>query len=117
LKKEPQRRAKAGQRIPLKQLLRGGLATFRKHRDYGHREIQTYADRFRFLSELLTCHTAKPVGEARVPEVGCGQRALMPLLSAARGAAAHAVDVEWPTHDLHVLDFLRVLKENGTDLV
>jgi SAM-dependent methyltransferase len=105
----------AGQRIPLRQLVRGALTTFRKHRDYGDREIQTYAERFDFLSGFLTRHTGRSVSEARVLEVGCGQRALMPLLFAARGAEAHALDVERPTYDLHAFDFLRILKENGPD--
>jgi SAM-dependent methyltransferase len=112
---EPQRRAMAGLRIPLKHVLLGGVATFRKHRSYGHREVQTYAARFRFLSDLLRSQTGKPVRGCRILEVGCGQRALVPLLFAAEGAEAHAIDVERPTYDMHASDFLRILKENGLD--
>jgi len=86
---------------------------YRKHSRYTGREVETHRRRYEFLAELLTSSTGRHVRAARVLEVGCGQRAVMPLLFAAKGAEASAVDVEIPTYDMSMTSFFAVLRHNG----
>jgi SAM-dependent methyltransferase len=113
--KAPQRRAMAGQLIPVWHILRNGLKAYWIHRRYRSREIRTCLDRFRFLSDKLARHTGRSLASSRILDVGCGQRALMPLLFAAHGAEAYGVDVERPTYQFSAKGFLRILRESGVD--
>jgi len=108
-----QRRAMAGQAIPLFRTARNALQMYRNHRRFTGREVEICRRRYDSLSQLLERSTGRSVRGARVLEVGCGQRAVMPLLLAARGAKARAVDVEMPTYRLGVRSFLGVLSRNG----
>jgi len=108
-----QRRAMAGRGIPLPRAIRNARQMYQKHRKYTEREVETYRARFELLAGLLERSTGKLVREAAVLEVGCGQRAVIPLLFAARGAEACAVDVEMPTYRMGVPGLLRMLRNNG----
>jgi len=108
-----QRRAMAGQGIPLFRTIRNALQMYHKHRKYTDREVETYRQRYEFLVGLLKRSTGKPACGSRILEVGCGQRAVMPLLFAANGAEACAVDVETPTYRMNVPSFFRTLRNNG----
>jgi SAM-dependent methyltransferase len=108
-----QRRAMAGQGIPPFQAIRNASQMYRKHFMYTGREVETYRQRYELLARLLMDSTGRSLSGSRVLEVGCGQRAVMPLLFAARGAEASAVDVEIPTYDMNVRSFFRVLRRNG----
>jgi SAM-dependent methyltransferase len=103
----------AGQGIPLLRTMRNALQMYNKHRKHTDREVEIYHQRYEFLVALLKKATGKPVSEARVLEVGCGQRAVVPLLFAANGAEVCAVDVEPPTYRMSVLSFFRTLRNNG----
>jgi len=108
-----QRRAMAGQGIPILRAIRNASQMYRKHLKYTEREVQTYQERYELLANLLTAYTGRPVFGSRILEVGCGQRAVMPLLFAAKGADASAVDVEIPTYTMNAKTLLGVLKRNG----
>jgi len=108
-----QRRAMAGQAIPLFRTARNALQMYRNHRRFTGREVEICRQRYDFLAQLLERSTGRPVHGACVLEVGCGQRAVMPLLFAARGAKARAVDVEAPTFRMSVKSFFKVLRSNG----
>lgn len=103
----------AGQGVPILRGIRNAFQMYRKHLRYTDREVLTYRQRFEMLRELLVSATGKPVNGARVLEVGCGQRAVLPLIFAAYGAAASAVDVEIPTYRLDSSRLLKVLRRNG----
>jgi len=108
-----QRRAMAGQRISFLRTIRNASQMYLKHLRYTDREVQMYRRRFEMLRDLLAFSTGKSVSGVRVLEVGCGQRAVLPLLFAANGAEASAVDVEIPTYQLGFLRFFEVLRRNG----
>jgi SAM-dependent methyltransferase len=110
-----QKRAMAGQRIPLTEKLRNGWQIFKEHRSNAWGGAQTYVERYRLLSGLLDDFTDTPVASSRVLEVGCGQRAIMPLVFAAHGAEAHGVDVEVPTYRMSLPIFLKIIRRNGID--
>ncbi len=103
----------AGQGLPVFRAVRNASQMYRKHLRYTHREVLIYRQRFEMLRGLLTSSTGRAVRGAQVLEVGCGQRAVLPLLFAAHGAEASAVDVEIPTYQLDCLRFLKVLRRNG----
>jgi len=108
-----QRRAMAGQAIPPLRTVRNALQMYRNYRTYTGREVETCRQRYESLAELLKRLTGRPVFGARILEVGCGPRAVMSLLFAARGAEVCAVDVEVPTYRLGIRSFFRVLRRNG----
>jgi SAM-dependent methyltransferase len=103
----------AGQGLPFGHVIRDALRIYRKHRRHTRTEAARYYQRYLALTELLMRHTgARPAG-ARV--MGCGQRAAIPLLFAANGADATAIDVEAPTYDMNVRTFSRVWRANGAE--
>jgi SAM-dependent methyltransferase len=103
----------AGQRIPLWRLVRNGWQILGKHRRYTLREAEKYLALYAMLTDLLARLAHREVRGARVIEIGCGQRAALPLLFSANGAEATAVDIEMPTYRLSAAGFLRVLRANG----
>ena len=110
-----QKRAMAGQRIPLVEKIRNSFQIYREHRTGAWGGVQSYVDRFKLLTDLLDEFTAKPVDACRILEVGCGQRAIVPMLFAAHGAKAHGIDVEVPTYRMSIPLFIKVLRTNGID--
>jgi len=110
-----QKKAMAGQKIPIVQKCLNAWQLYKEHRGSAWGGAQTYVQRFEALEKLLQEHTGKSVNESRVLEVGCGQRAVMPLVFAAKGAEAHGVDVEVPTFKLNPMIFMKVLRRNGLD--
>ncbi len=103
----------AGKRIPPVLALRNALQMWRKHRRHTEQEIEVSRRRYGHLAELLNRYTGRPVSAARVLDVGCGQRAVLPLLFAANGAEACAVDVEMPTYDMDFSEFFSLLSTFG----
>ena len=110
-----QKRAMAGQRVPFVEKLRNGWQIFKEHRSSAWGGVQTYVTRYQMFSELLEEFTDTPVASSRFLEVGCGQRAIMPLLFAAHGAEAHGVDVEVPTYRMSLPLFVEIIRKNGFD--
>jgi SAM-dependent methyltransferase len=108
-----QRRAMAGQGVPLSRIIRNALQMYHKHRRYTDREVEIYRDRCGLVVELLRQSAGRSVRGAAVLEVGCGQRAVMPLLLAALGAEVSAVDVELPTYQMNALSLLKIVRNNG----
>lgn len=110
-----QKRAMAGQKIPLWHKLRNGLRIYRGHRTNAWGGADAYRKRYNFLVKLLNQYTGRSVKDSRVLEIGCGQRAAMPLLFAADGAEAFGVDVEVPTYHIDFQVLLKILRTNGVD--
>ena len=110
-----QKQAMAGQGIPLYHKLRNGWQLYREHSTEAWGGVRVYVDRYRAISKLLADRTGVPVEKSRILEVGCGQRAIMPMLFAAHGADAHGIDVEVPTHRMNPAVFTRVLRRNGLE--
>lgn len=108
-----QRIAMGGQKVPIFHKLRSGWQTWQEHRTDAWGGVAAYEKRFEYLSQLMAQYVGRPIARSRILEVGCGQRAVMPLLFAAHGAEAYGIDVEVPTYrlDLHIL--LKVLRVNG----
>lgn len=110
-----QQRAMAGQRVPLVEKLRNGWQIYKEHRSTAWGGAQTYVERYRLLSGLLDEYTGIPVSSSRVLEVGCGQRAIMPLVFAAHGAESYGIDVEVPTYRMTPPLFFKIIRRNGID--
>ena len=110
-----QKRAMAGQGIPLYHKLRNGWQLYREHSTGAWGGVEVYVERYRNMSTFLTDYTGVPVENARILEMGCGQRAVMPMLFAAHGADAHGIDVEVPTYRMNPAVFARVVRRNGLE--
>lgn len=105
----------SGQRIPLYHKLRNGWQLYREHSTNAWGGAESYVKRFEKLRGLLRQYTGKPISGSRTLEIGCGQRAVMPLILAAKGAESHGIDVEVPTHRMNPAVFVRILRANGWD--
>lgn len=110
-----QTRVMAGQGIPFRHVVLDAWRIYRKHRRYTGREVSRYWQRYLALTELLQSRTGRRLKDARVLELGCGQRAALPLLFAAQGAEAEGVDVEAPTYQMDLGMFRRVWRTNGAE--
>jgi len=84
-----------------------------KHRHYTGHEIEVNRQRYETLAGLLRQYAGRSVQGARVLDVGCGQRAALPLLFAANGAEASAIDVEMPTYRMNVRAWRSLLQTSG----
>jgi SAM-dependent methyltransferase len=103
----------AGKRIRLTRTLRNGLQMLSKHRHYTGHEIEVNRQRYETLTGVLRQYVGRSVQGARILDVGCGQRASLPLLFAANGAEASAVDVEMPTYQVNTRAWLKSLQTSG----
>lgn len=110
-----QTRAMAGQKIPVLNRLREGWNIFREHRTSAWGGALVYKQRYEQLAQLVSTYSGKDIVTCRTLEIGCGQRAVMPVVLAAKGAESYAVDVEVPTYRMTPAVFVQVLRRNGLD--
>lgn len=106
----------AGQRIPLRSKLAAGFNIFKAHRrgefsnavkDIAyHRELISYYDKYA---------GGRPLTEARILDLGCGQTATQTALFTADGATATGIDIEIPTFSMGPGTFVRTLRRNGPE--
>lgn len=109
-----QKNAMVGQAKSWCQKFREGWLIYREHAGCAWGGAATYKHRFIDLKSLYTRFTGKEKPD-RILEVGCGQRAVMPILFGLHGIEAFGIDVEVPTNKIDLSTIARIVRLNGVE--
>jgi SAM-dependent methyltransferase len=107
--------AMSSQDISKTQRLASSWNIFRRYQTGVFGNVETTIEFHTELCELVKSKTAIPVAEARILDLGCGQRADQTILFKADGADVTGVDMEVPTYRMSLPILAQVLKINGTE--
>jgi len=77
--------------------------------------IDKYIDDCLRLKEIYERHSAKPLSESRLFEIGYGARPLRLFIFSSMGCDVRGIDLDAPVIDLRPSDYLRVIRQNGVE--
>jgi len=105
----------AGQKIPLIHRLLSSLNILRAYMTGTFGNAQSAINFHNQLSEIIRTHIRADVAEAKILDLGCGQRATQTILFKAAGADVIGIDMEVPTYNMNLKTFIRVIRTNGLE--
>jgi SAM-dependent methyltransferase len=105
----------SGQKISFRYRIKSLLDSYRVHRSgafgVADQEIGFYDD----LSGTFTKWSGRDIQDARVLDLGCGQRATQMAMFRANGAIITGIDMEIPTYQMNWRIFFQVMRKNGLE--
>ena len=107
--------AMSGQEIPLIPRLLSSWNIFRVHRNSAFGSAKAALNFHKELCEILRRYVKIKVNNAKILDLGCGQRATQTALFKADGADSIGIDMEIPTYKMNLKTLIRVIRINGLE--
>jgi ubiquinone/menaquinone biosynthesis C-methylase UbiE len=107
----------SGQSIPFAARLRSAYNIYQGHRkgQFANTNVECSLEVHRFLRRLFAQHGSRPVAQARILDLGCGQNAVQSILFHADGAHVTGIDIEVPSLNMNLRSFLKTARVNGME--